>query len=233
MNRSHKNSTRLLNAIAHNNLLEVRELIRQGADVNQVDMANDPFTPLMLAIDMNLTDIVELLVNAGADLYKSTYAEDSPLGLAAIKGNLEIVKLLLQAGADPDFGELDAPIYNAITGENLHIFKTLINSNADVYACCESGTTALMMAAITGNMEIVEILLEEGANPDAINKYGDIALDKAAHNGHQEVFDYLILLTSASVLEGREYLEKELAIGILRKKRKAQKEKNKLIKRTS
>ena len=225
MNSLNQHSTELLKAIASTDLLKVKELIRQGVDVNRVDMANDAFTPLMLAIDMNFTDIVELLINAGADLYESTYVEDSPLGLAVTKGNLEIVKLLLQAGANPNFGGLEPTIVIAIDYQYLDIVKTLINWNADVNIRTVSGTTALMIAAATGNMRIVELLLEEGANSDAMDDNLSIALDKAAYFGHQDIFDYLMLLTSTSVLEGREYLQKELAIGILRKERKAQKEK--------
>lgn len=97
---------RLLSAIASGNLLKVKKLIQQGVDVNRVDMANDVFTPLMLAIDIGRTDIVKLLVNADANLHDSTYIEDSPLGLAATKGNLEIVKLLLQAGVDKQDDEV-------------------------------------------------------------------------------------------------------------------------------
>lgn len=217
MHDSNQKNTELLNAIRACNVLKVKELINEGVDVNQFDMANDDYTPLMLAIKLKSADIVDILLKANANLYDSTYFEEIPLGLAAINGDLKITKLLLDAGANPDKGGESPPLCDAIHGEHINVAKTLIKRNADVNACDPSGVTALMIAAITGNMEIVEILLEEGANPDATDKYGNLALDKAAYYGHQEVFDYLSLFTSD--LEQREYLQKKLATGILRKQR--------------
>ena len=71
-----------------------------------------------------------------------------------------------------------------------------------------------MIAAVNGNMQIVEMLLEAGSNPDAMDKYGDTALDKAAYWAYKDIFDYLLIF--APNLEGKEYLQEELAKGILR-----------------
>ena len=219
MNCPRQYSTELLNAIANNNLAKIIALIQHFACVDQVDMAQDALTPLMLAIDRNYQDIVKFLIDAGAGLYLSTYVEDSPLGLAVTKGNLEIVLLLLQAGANADVGGLCNPIVYAVQQERIDLIKILIEYGANVDGCSASGVTALMVAAITGNIKIVEMLLEEGANPDVLDEYGEIALDKAAYYGNEEIFNYLILLTSASILQEREYLHQKLAKGMLRKQR--------------
>ena len=90
----------------------------------------------MLAIDLEQLDIVKALINAGANLYDSTYFEDTPLGLAMRKGDLKIVKLLLLAGADPNYSGESPPIYSAIRSKQKHVelVQTLINFNADVDA---------------------------------------------------------------------------------------------------
>ncbi|WP_083765742.1 ankyrin repeat domain-containing protein [Crocosphaera subtropica] len=59
------------------NLSRIKELIAEGINVNRVDK-NERFTPLLLAIKLRRKEIVKLLINAGANLYDSTYFEDNP-----------------------------------------------------------------------------------------------------------------------------------------------------------
>lgn len=216
MERSNFSNTKLLDVIGTGNFSRVSDLIREGVNINQFDIANDNFTPLMLAIDRGYTNIVKILLEAGANLYDSTYFEDTPLGLATTKGNLEIVELLLQSGADPDKGGESPPICNAVGIEHIDIVKTLINWEASVEACTPSGITPLMISAITGNLKIVEILVEEGADVNSIDEDGNVALNKAAYYGHQEIFDYLFPMTFN--LKQREYAQQQLARAIQRKK---------------
>ena len=111
-------------------LPRIKELISQGFNVNRVNR-NDHLTPLMLAIKLRRADIVKLLLEAGADLYKSTYIEDTPLSFATSKGSLEIVKLLLQAGANPNQGGLVCPLHRAVVGEYSDVVRILIEAGAD------------------------------------------------------------------------------------------------------
>ena len=75
-----------------------------------------------------------------------------------------------------------------------------------------------MIAGIGGNLEIVKLLVEAGADVNATDENGNVALNKTAYYGHQDVFDYLLPMTSN--LEQRQYAQKQLALGILRKQRK-------------
>ncbi len=55
------------------------------------------------------------------------------------------------------------------------------------------GSTALMLAANSGNAEIVRLLIERGANINASeNKKGQTALMWAAAEGHSEIVSLLI-----------------------------------------
>ena len=71
-------TTALFNAIADNNSYQVTQLISNGVDVD--DRAGNNLTPLMLACVRGLPGIVEILLNAGADIYTA----DSSLGASAI-----------------------------------------------------------------------------------------------------------------------------------------------------
>ena len=63
----------------------------------------------------------------------------------------------------------------------------LVAAGADKDAANTHGSTALLLAAQIGHLEVVRLLLEAGADKDAANKKGLTALRVAAQNGHWEV----------------------------------------------
>ena len=56
----------------------------------------------------------------------------------------------------------------------------------------KNGSTAMMMAAYTGKIDIVELLISEGGNLDIQNEYGDTAMMWAAKNGNIDIVELLI-----------------------------------------
>ncbi len=90
-------TTILLRAIQHaQGLPLVQAIIDNGADVNQADSTG--LTPLSLAVQLNRTEALKLLLEYGADVNKKTSIE-SPLYYAVKVGSVEAVKRLLNAGA--------------------------------------------------------------------------------------------------------------------------------------
>lgn len=92
-----------------------RTLLRHRADVDAVD--EDFFTPLHSAAQRGNPDVINVLVDSGADLEAGTSAIElggtdfeslTPLHVAAFWGNLDIMTALLRRGADfnakDDFG---------------------------------------------------------------------------------------------------------------------------------
>eukprot|EP01083_Nonionella_stella_P156512 506958_1 len=59
------------------------------------------YTPLVVAAQQNHTDVIELLIEKGADCYAGL-SKDSPLWVAAYKGYANVVKLLLNKCEDVD-----------------------------------------------------------------------------------------------------------------------------------
>lgn len=92
--------TPLFCAIKEGRLSTARLLIELGADVNDV-IASD--TMLTKATRMERADIVELLIEKGADIHKMTEAplpRFAPIHIAAGMGNIELILLLKNKGAD-------------------------------------------------------------------------------------------------------------------------------------
>jgi ankyrin repeat protein len=86
----------------------------------------------------------------------------TPLHEAAVKGQLLVAQFLVENGADIDAKETES-----------------------------SHGTALQLAALEGNKDMVELLLQKGANVAAVNKDGMTALHLAAGNGFRSIVESL------------------------------------------
>jgi ankyrin repeat protein len=75
----------------------VKILLQRGADVQIRNHLGD--TPLLIAAFQGYSQIVAVLLGAGADMEKKNFGEVA-LTLAVSKGHFPTVKLLLENGAD-------------------------------------------------------------------------------------------------------------------------------------
>lgn len=87
----------LIEAIIHNDIAKVKELLEQGIDPNKADdWAN--VTPLHYAALLNEVEMVALLVAAGANTdSRDSLDEETPIDVARAHGHDKIVELLLRA----------------------------------------------------------------------------------------------------------------------------------------
>ena len=153
-------------AVRADNASGVQSLLNRGFDPNTRD-ANG-LTGLLIAIREPSPKVIEvLLASPKTDVESRNASDESPLMLAAIKGNIEAVKALIARDAD-----INKPGWTA-----LH------------YAA--SGTTPLMMAAMYGSLESVKLLLDEGADPLMKNQQGMTATQFAQRAQRQEAADLL------------------------------------------
>lgn len=202
----------------------IQFLIEAGSDVNFIACLQEP-TPLDVAVELDLREIVELLLRAGA--YPDGVGLNIPLLTAVSKQNISITERLINAGANVNCSDESraTPLISAIETENLGMTALLLQSGALVNTKIhDSGfeETPLMAAARTGNLRIVKLLIQFGASVNDICYVPPItALYVAAEQGHQEVFDYLLPLTTDS--QQHEYARKKLPDGIIRKQRREDK----------
>jgi ankyrin repeat protein len=119
-------------------------------------------TPFLLASASYDLDIMQLLVEHGADPKLSTKENTTPLMVAA--GLPEGLDYSL---APPDEMRI------------LEATRTLVEMGADVRAANETGETALHGAAYVGADKVVQYLVDKGANINAENKYGQTPLSVA------------------------------------------------------
>jgi ankyrin repeat protein len=87
-----------MRAALDGNTERVRELIRQGADINQRD--DNDRTALMFAVINRHYETMKVLLEYGADVNAKSNKEGTALMAAALAGDLQMVQALLDKGAD-------------------------------------------------------------------------------------------------------------------------------------
>ncbi len=139
---------------------------------------------------------VEQAIKKGINVNTRTRFGLTPLMLASILGDAEIVNLLLENKADPntfDEGGYSFMIYKnkgvAITKESLKQY--LENEKMDK-GIIFSTNSPLRIASGIGEEKIVKLLLRKGALPNARNSSGFVALDSAAGEGNTDIAKLLI-----------------------------------------
>ena len=142
------------------------------------------------------TEIVEMLINAGADVNAKNNDYTTALMDASTKRHTEVVRMLIDAGADVnaknDFSNTALMIASGYyRNDNPEIVRILIQGGADVNAKNDFGSTALMKASQEGHTEIVSMLIDAGADINAKNDYGSTALTLARNPGHTEIEEIL------------------------------------------
>lgn len=146
----------------------VRSLIERGVDANTVDAKGQPAANV--AIQRDSGRAFEALLGApGLDPNRLNSAGESPLMLAAIKGQIDWCEKLLSKGAQVNQAGW-SPLHYAASGPNARIVELLLARGAAVDARSPNGSTPLMMAARYGSEESVQMLLARGADPTLRNE---------------------------------------------------------------
>ena len=138
-----------------------------GADELNAVSKKKGNTPLHLAAIKGRTDIIALLLDAGATIEPKNTDGNTPLLVAMLNEHKDCVQLLLQAGADCAHwraGDLSGstPIHFAARWGD-HAMLSLLAKNADVNASDSSGNTPLYYAAINGHASCLAFLRDAGA----------------------------------------------------------------------
>jgi uncharacterized protein len=89
-------------------------------------------------------------------------------------------------------GAAEAPLADAVEGQNVAAINALLEQRADVNAAQADGMTALHWAAWYDDLATVKRLLAAGCDPKRANRYGITPLSLACTNGNQAIVDLLL-----------------------------------------
>lgn len=161
----------------------VTELIKLGCNVKIPTKDSLESQPIHLAAELETTEILEKLVEKGAEIDANDINGDTPLMYAVICEQHEPVKYLLGHGANPNLlvSPRDSSPPTKTRGE------TDSKSNAPIHV-----KTILNMAISLDHIEIVDLLLSYKADPALADSQGMDALHTAAFYGREEIVDRLL-----------------------------------------
>ena len=96
----------------------------ETVDINCVDIINN--TPLIYAIENDRIDIVQLLIDKGADVNKITGEDITPLRVAINEiNNMDIINLLINKGADIKYINKKGQTYLMLACNKLNIDRDI------------------------------------------------------------------------------------------------------------
>lgn len=176
-------------AIKRDNPGSVRSLLERGFDPNT--MSPQGQHGLYLALQDQSLRVAQVLMEAPAlkpDL--RNLEGETPLMMAALKGNVDIVRELIARGADVNMPGW-TPLHYAATGGQPEIIRILLEAHAYIDAESPNKSTPLMLAAQYGTEDSVRLLLEAGADPLLRNQLGLTAVDFARRSGREHIVKIL------------------------------------------
>lgn len=158
----------------------IADLLRRGFDPN----TPNPKGEVGLAVALHhgsAKALGALLASRTVNVEARNAADESPLMLAALKGNLDAMRALIARNADVNKTGWAPLHYAASAGSPQHTeaIALLLEHHAYIDATSPNGTTPLMMAAHYGSTPSVQLLLDEGADPTLRNQLGLTAVDFA------------------------------------------------------
>src|SRR5262249_24358421 len=191
--RAAQEDLRLVDAVKHQDLQQVRALLGKRADVNV--RSEDCSTALLWAAHWNDLHTAELLVRAGADANLANDFRMTPLSQACTNASSAFVDLLLKAGANPNtpIATGETPVMTCARTGNADAVRTLLVHGADVNAKEPTqNQTAAMWAAAERHTHVLRTLIEMKADLNAHTRTGFTPLHFAARVGDVETARMLL-----------------------------------------
>jgi uncharacterized protein len=152
--------TALMEAVQRNDAAAVKNLIASGVNVSELDAHRD--APLVMAAYLGHTEIVRMLLEAGADVKAvDPGMQATALHAAAYAGRTDAARLLIEHGIEIDKqGPKNGytALHDAIWANHPETARVITEAGADLSLESHNRETPLQFARSKGNREISELI---------------------------------------------------------------------------
>lgn len=176
--------TRLSDAARVGDIATVDNLLQAGTAVDAA--GPDGTTGLHWAVYRDDAAMVARLTGAGADVNRTNRYDETPLSLACVNGNPDIVEDLLRVGALPNLRAAgEPPLLTCARTGSVETVELLLAHGANPNITDDwKGQTAVMWAAAEDHVAVIQTLVAHGADVNATATAGQAALFIAVQLGH-------------------------------------------------
>lgn len=182
--------TALYSCALSGNYQSAKWLLDHGAKTEiGVKSKNDDeiLTPLVIASASGHADIVQLLIEYGAE------KKINVLFQAVIFNQPEVIRILAKNGFDMNAGDSSGmtPLMHAALHGKVESMQVLIDLGAEVNVVTKDGKTAFLAAVDNGSLTAIELLSRYGANTNVTSE-GRNALHDACLKGNTIIVEHLL-----------------------------------------
>ncbi|KAL4635128.1 ankyrin repeat and SAM domain-containing protein 6 [Arapaima gigas] len=188
--------TALMAAAQHGHEAVVRLLLEWGANVN-VSLKTTGWNSLMLSVLSGKVGVAQQLVERGADpdhlnvLSKTAFEIALQLKQKEVKNYLDSITTVRP---QPDDEKRRPDVFSALKLGNSQLVREIVDEDpAQVNSANADGASPLMIAAVSGLLDVVRLLVERNADVDKQDSvHGWTALMQATYHGNKDVVKYLL-----------------------------------------
>ena len=182
-------------AVKNGNIDEVQWQLDAGVDVNEE--SSNGLTPLHYAASAGHNDIVELLIERGANVNATDSGKGgTPLDYAHWGDQEEVIETLNAHNAQREHEKggkgigQSSLIHDAALDGDIDEVQRQLDAGVDPNLKSSKGATPLFYAVYGGHLEIVELLITRGADVNAVYLNNSV-LDQAHSYDDQEIVELL------------------------------------------
>lgn len=181
---------------------QIVRILCGGFDPPQSGVNNgdeEGWTALHSSVSSGHVDVVEILLEAGADVSIANKGRRTALHYAASKGRAGIAAKLIEHGAkvNPVDEVGCTPLHRAASAGRPEVCELLLEEGAVIDATDKMGQTPLMHATICNDKQVALLLIRHGADVDVQDKEGYTVLGRASDELRSVLID-----AARAMLEG-------------------------------
>ncbi|XP_005307091.2 ankyrin repeat and SAM domain-containing protein 6 isoform X1 [Chrysemys picta bellii] len=188
--------TPLIAAAQHGYEAVVHLLLDWGADCNYT-VKTVGWSPLMLAAVSGKLSLAQQLMDKGANPNHLNVLNKTPFEISIgfkHKDMKDYLESLTTIRPLTDNDKRQPDVFHALKMGNFQLVKEIVDEDPNqVNIINGDGASPLMIAAVTGQLDLVQLLVERNADIDKQdNVHGWTALMQATYHGNKEVVKYLL-----------------------------------------